>query len=197
MNLTSTKIMHCMADKCIDKKIFDTTQMKLFKLAYFAYTWYGVIYNKKLFNEEPYAWEHGPVFKDARPEMKIYKDDPLTLNDIKYGSNDLTQDVSDFLDKIIAQYGSRSACDLRDLSHNQLWIEKHKTESQLMEYSEIKKFYKNNFIECVNKDFDKNSLTWVITSELIDGLVLEYSDYSLFVSEIDDICLDLIKEYAN
>ncbi|MDX2066025.1 MAG: DUF4065 domain-containing protein [Fimbriimonadaceae bacterium] len=54
------------------------TPMKLQKLLYFAHGWYLGLYGKPLVNEEPQAWQYGPVFESAYQEFKHYQAGPIT-----------------------------------------------------------------------------------------------------------------------
>ena len=49
------------------------SEIQLQKLTYYAYSWYMVLYNKeKLFEEQPQAWVHGPVFRSLYDYMRYY-----------------------------------------------------------------------------------------------------------------------------
>jgi len=52
----------------------ELTDIQIQKLVYYAYSWYMVKNKgKKLFEERPQAWRHGPVFRSLFDNMKDYR----------------------------------------------------------------------------------------------------------------------------
>ena len=106
------------------------TDKQIQKLVYYAYCWYIVKnntseneINKKLFNERPEAWIHGPAFKSLYNEMKY--------NRKKFDKNDnylkLDDDIKSLLDLIYNVYGDKSGNKLELLTHNEApWKEARK-----------------------------------------------------------------------
>lgn len=97
----------------------ELTDIQIQKLVYYAYSWYMVKNNgKKLFEENPQAWIHGPVFRTLFDNMKNYK---------KFSQTDevesIDKDITDFLDVIYNIYGKYSGNELEKLTHSELpWI---------------------------------------------------------------------------
>ena len=113
MTLTPEIISGYIVEKCAALGIHDTSQMKLQKLVFFAWVWYGVLYKKKLFDEKPVAWEHGPLFQSLRKQTKDSKYNPITTEDLRYGKEDIKDKVLlKYLDNVIANYGKYSAYEL-------------------------------------------------------------------------------------
>lgn len=97
----------------------ELTDIQIQKLVYYAYSWYMVKNNgKKLFEENPQAWIHGPVFRTLFDSMKNYKKFSQT-NEVE----SIDKDVTDFLDVIYNIYGKYSGNELEKLTHSELpWI---------------------------------------------------------------------------
>ena len=97
----------------------DLTDIQIQKLVYYAYSWYMVKNNgKKLFEENPQAWIHGPVFRTLFDSMKDYK----KFSDTN-GIEKLEKDITEFLDVIYSIYGKYSGNELEKLTHSELpWI---------------------------------------------------------------------------
>lgn len=97
----------------------DLTDIQVQKLVYYAYSWYMVKNSgKKLFDEKPEAWVHGPVFRSLFYAMKDYK------NFINFTEIDtIGKGVSDFLEIIFDVYGKYSGNELEKLTHSETpWI---------------------------------------------------------------------------
>jgi uncharacterized phage-associated protein len=121
------------------------TDIQIQKLVYYAYSWYMVKNNgKKLFDEKPQAWVHGPVFRSLFDSMKNYK---------KFSSIselDIDEEVEEFLDIIYNVYGKYSGNELEKMTHNELpWmraragLQSHEFSQRLIEDEDIIKCYGN------------------------------------------------------
>ena len=98
----------------------DLTDIQIQKLVYYAYSWYMVLHNvKKIFDEQPEAWIHGPVFRSLFNKMKDYK---RFLNFDE--AEKMGESNSEFLDKIFDVYGKYSGNELEKMTHSELpWQE--------------------------------------------------------------------------
>lgn len=124
------------------------THKKLQKLCYYAYVWYYLLNNKRLFSNKFEAWEHGPVDPDLYQEYKKYKYHTIE----KHYDLDIDEEIEAFLNMIIDKYGDLDAGDLEDLSHSEKpWIvargDKLSFESSNdpIEDRDIKEFYLNEY----------------------------------------------------
>lgn len=89
--------------------------MKLQKLLYFAQLIHLAKYNKVLFNDPIYAFEHGSVIEDVRLE---YKNNCLGLVADAYSTSfNFTEEEMDTLNLTIAIFGDASAEELSKLNH--------------------------------------------------------------------------------
>lgn len=95
------------------------THLKLQKLLYYAWAWYLTLHKKKLFAGGFVAWPHGPV---CVPVYKRFKDKGYAPLVIKQPMNlgGIAEDVQEFLDEILDDYGKYSAKKLEDLTHKEL-----------------------------------------------------------------------------
>lgn len=90
----------------------DLTEIQVQKLTYYAYAWNLVINHNRLFNENPQAWIHGPVFKSLYQSMKnpsFYElDECSTIG---------TPAIKKFLDMIYKLYGKYTGSQLENMTH--------------------------------------------------------------------------------
>lgn len=121
------------------------TEIQIQKLVYYAYSWYMVKNNgKKLFDEKPQAWVHGPVFRSLFDSMKNYKKFSA-ISEL-----DIDEEVEKFLDIIYNVYGKYSGNELEKMTHNELpWmrartgLQSHEFSQRLIEDEDIMKCYGN------------------------------------------------------
>ncbi len=105
----------------------DLTDKQVQKLVYYAYSWYIVANNEssdniknKLFQENPQAWIHGPVFNTLYREMK-YNIKSFLVND-NYKKS-IKESDKELLDLIYKVYGKYSGNGLEALTHSENpWI---------------------------------------------------------------------------
>jgi len=74
--------VEAVANFCIElakKERIPLTHLKLQKLVYIMHGWHLAKFGKPLVNEEPQAWEYGPVFKSLYHALKIYSNDDIKL----------------------------------------------------------------------------------------------------------------------
>jgi uncharacterized phage-associated protein len=95
------------------------TQLKLYKLVYYAQAWSLVFLEKPLFDSEIQAWPHGPVPTDLRPLFSVYGSDPIPAPanaDVDISSCFNAQELKT-LELTWMTYGELSANKLRNLTH--------------------------------------------------------------------------------
>ena len=94
------------------------SNLKLQKLLYYAQGYYVALNGSKhpLFDDEVYAWKHGPVVKSVYDLYSKYKDGPLPV-----GKAPKDLDIKDikFLDEIYRVFGKFSAWKLREMTHSE------------------------------------------------------------------------------
>ncbi len=103
----------------------EATPKKLQKLVYYSYSWFIALNNENendihciLFDEEPEAWLHGPVFKSLYYHYKGYAWHEIDKKNISVSfEND---EIAPFLDKIFDIYGKYDADELEYMTHQEL-----------------------------------------------------------------------------
>jgi uncharacterized phage-associated protein len=76
MPYTAQHVANFFLDKAEEENL-PITQMKLLKLAYFAYGWVYAVLDKALFLDEIEAWKHGPVIPSLYHEFKEFGSKPI------------------------------------------------------------------------------------------------------------------------
>ena len=86
------------------------TPKKLQKLVYYAYAWFIALNNENedeitnvLFNEQPEAWIHGPVFPSLYDRYKGYNWNEIEKKEID--SSKLNKDLKAFLNDAWMKFG--------------------------------------------------------------------------------------------
>lgn len=99
----------------------DVSNKKLQKLAYYVYSWYIVLYGKKISNIEFEAWEHGPVCRRLYNKYRYYGWNIIP----QFKGFVLADDEKiEFIKAVLNVYGNYSADELEKMTHNELpWIE--------------------------------------------------------------------------
>lgn len=103
------------------------SQLKLIKLVYIAYGWVLALTNRRLFEEEIQAWQHGPVIESLYHEFKHFKSSPIVgrASDVDLDTWETTtprvpnsdETTRLILDKVWAAYRRFKAWDLRNKTH--------------------------------------------------------------------------------
>lgn len=100
------------------------TQKKLQKLVYYAYAWYIALNNENineinnvLFNEQPEAWIHGPVFPSLYDRYKDYN--WREIEKIKNDNKKINKDLEAFLNEVWRKFGKFTADELEYMTHQE------------------------------------------------------------------------------
>lgn len=105
---------------------------KLQKLLYYIQAWHLVYFDNKLFNENPEAWVHGPVYPSVYRAYKRYRAKPITFDsgisrlelDNMLNSFEFSNNQKEYLESVINTYGKKNALELELLSHREFpWLE--------------------------------------------------------------------------
>ena len=147
----------------LDDAINDLTNMKLNKLLYFAQGHYLGEKNRRLFNDDIQAWEHGPVVKEIYQEYKKYEDRSINVKKVKIDTNfSILSDMDKrFLLAIARQYGSFTASQLRNSTHKagSPWSQVYKKGVQniIIPTSVMKEYFKDaERIEPLQLEYDED-----------------------------------------
>jgi len=97
------------------------TPKKILKLVYYAYAWFIALNNQSpnqidniLFEEQPEAWIHGPVFPSLYKEYKSYNWNEVLQDAEPSLGND---DLKSFLNDVWNTFGKYSADQLEYMTH--------------------------------------------------------------------------------
>jgi len=92
------------------------TQLKLQKLLYYSQAWHLGLLGTGLFAEDMEAWVHGPVVPSVRANYWHHRWSPLPQpNTVP----DLPKSARDIIDRVLELYGSLSAYELEQISHEE------------------------------------------------------------------------------
>lgn len=94
------------------------SHLKLQKLLYYAQGFYLAIEGKRLFTENIYAWQHGPVVEELWYEYKKYGSAPIPVPD-EIDFDIFTNDEQELLDEVYSVFGQYSAWRLKDMTHGE------------------------------------------------------------------------------
>ena len=116
------------------------SNLKLQKLCYYAQGFHAAIYDTSLFDEEIYAWMHGPVVPELYHTYKPYGRSsippaPLPFMDLKGTEIGLIEEVFNV-------FGQYSAWKLRDMTHDEPpWIQ-HKDSVSLIPVPAMAEYFR-------------------------------------------------------
>jgi len=94
------------------------TNMKLQKLLYYVYAWYGVEKSKELFDEKIMAWKYGPVTISVYNKYSKYGADVIKKVE-NGGSEKLDPFTKDLIEEVFTIYGNKTAIELMNLTHSE------------------------------------------------------------------------------
>lgn len=126
----------------VDEDTDNITNLKLQKLLYYAQSAFLALQDEPLFDEEIYAWAHGPVVESVYQKYK------------KYGSsgiNNIEQfTISDKEEKVLRQvydtFGAYSAWGLRNLTHSESpWQET--SQNGVIPRDKMKAYFRENYLD--------------------------------------------------
>ncbi|WP_114953466.1 Panacea domain-containing protein [Sphingosinicella terrae] len=99
-----------------------TTVMQLIKLVYIADGWSLALRDRPLANQNPEAWQYGPVYRDAYNAFRQFGAQPVTSpayvrgTDLPYVES-FSEDEEKLLRAVVSAYGKLSAFSLSRLTH--------------------------------------------------------------------------------
>ncbi|KFA58972.1 hypothetical protein A9G48_02840 [Gilliamella sp. wkB18] len=112
-----------------EKKNIKISPMKMQKLIYYAQAWYYYLNNEPLIDEHFSRWQYGPVIPSLYHELKYYGANDITskIVNFEFGYDDgvvvepIIKDklIGRHLDKILEVYGSYSAQELSNMTHQE------------------------------------------------------------------------------
>ncbi len=97
-----------------DNKI---TPMKLVKLVYISHGWYLGITDNALIDQNPEAWQYGPVIPSVYHFYKTCGSSSIDPDKYNYSDSELPEKIKSLLRKIWQVYNEYSALQLSDMTH--------------------------------------------------------------------------------
>jgi len=125
----------------------DITPLKLQKLCYYAQGTHLAKHDKKLFNDDIYAWAHGPVVPSLYNKYQSYGAQTIPRPANSLGSQDLilTEEERETLSDVYLYFGQFSASKLRNMTHEETpWLKTPK--NNIIDCELIKSYFKENIV---------------------------------------------------
>lgn len=132
------------------------THLKLQKLLYYAQGICLAICNRKLFDDEIEAWQHGPVVRNVYEVFCSFGRNPISISMTKQDEdiiNNLEQnrEIKEVLDLTYDNFAIYTAWQLRQMTHvdGSPWdvTEKSKGLGQIIDVELIKDYFKREVVE--------------------------------------------------
>lgn len=138
------------ADMMQNENVEELTQMKVMKLLYYVQGVYLVLYNKRAFDEDIYAWKYGPVVKSVHNEYSGKRSIiPENFTEQERSDYNQIQDDSSLapvLGAVNEAYGDMSAIELMKQTHSERpW--KETEQDNVIKDSLIKEYFEEEIIE--------------------------------------------------
>ena len=116
----------------------ETTNLVLLKLLYFYDVFYRLFFNKKVFNSQVKAWEHGPVYGRIYYEYKHFENSSIEIEKKQIELNPLEKEL---LDKIISLFGLYSGKVLSYFTHRDgPWFDAKNNGEEIISSDKIDEF---------------------------------------------------------
>ncbi len=97
------------------------TIMQLLKLVYIAHGWSLALLDAPLVNEEPEAWQHGPVFPSVYREFRKFGAHPITgyRSNLRFANfaAGLSPEQQSVVQSVVRNYGNMHAFALSRITH--------------------------------------------------------------------------------
>lgn len=99
----------------------EMTPLKLMKMTYIAHGWHLGLYGSSLIDEDVYAWQYGPVFKDLFKSTKPFGRNPVkevaaSFNEQTLGT-EMSEDQQELVKAVDEGYRKYKAFQLCDMTH--------------------------------------------------------------------------------
>lgn len=103
------------------------SNMKLQKLLYYCQGFYYAKFKSKLFEDNIYAWQYGPVVKDVYHNFKHYGSNGISLEVVDEEIN-LSANEKKMVDEVFNYFNQFSAIKLMNMTHSEEpWCSTHIT----------------------------------------------------------------------
>ena len=120
------------------------SNLKLQKLVYYAQGFHLALHDKPLFEEDIYAWTHGPVVPELYHEYKEYGSGHVPCPEEFDFS--ILEDAREFLDEIYDTFGQFSAWKLRNMTHEEPPWREASDRREVITHESLKEYFKTQII---------------------------------------------------
>lgn len=94
------------------------TQLDMQKMMYFVQGWHLALRDEPLFEEDFWAWKHGPVLKSLWGRFKVFRERPITASSITSNPEvELSLGVRDLVYKVWCHYSKEEPWSLVGFTH--------------------------------------------------------------------------------
>lgn len=97
----------------------DLSNLKLQKLLYYAQGHHLALYGEPLFDDEIYAWSHGPVVPAVWRAFREFGSSDVTIDPDDFEWDEVDPDTTEFLIDVWENYGGFGAWRLRTMTHSE------------------------------------------------------------------------------
>ena len=143
---------------------YEITNMALQKILYYIQGFSLAILNYEIFQNDCFAWKHGPVFPDIYQKYKSFGSAPIIDPDAEYNIGELTNEIEmSLIDNTISALYKYNGSFLRKITHKENpW---KITREGYADYENCDKIISKNLIKSyftdVNKKFDLTTKTGI------------------------------------
>ena len=128
------------------------THLKLQKLLYNAQGVYLAIKNKKLFEDDLEAWDHGPVVRDVYDTYCVFGRNPIIIpatpeNDEIVKKIEEDKEVKEILDMVYDNFSIYTAWELREMSHKKGSPWESTQKNHVINPTLIKEYFQKEVVE--------------------------------------------------
>ena len=117
------------------------SNLKIQKLVYYAQGFFSAIYDKPLFEDEIYAWAHGPVVPTLYHELKKHSGNRIPMAS-DFDKSSLTEEEFGLIEEVFEVFGQYPAWKLRNMTHEETpWLN-HESQADIIPLKEISEYFK-------------------------------------------------------
>lgn len=123
--ITSLHFAKALLDRAVEKNI-SISPLKLQKLAYYCQGYFLAVHEMRMFQENIFAWKHGPVIDDIYHEYKCYGKNFIPHQKGNYFF-ELSEDNKRMIDYVLDTLGHFGGWSLRNKTHNESpWVNSYR-----------------------------------------------------------------------
>lgn len=121
------------------------SNLKLQKLVYYAQGFHLALYDVSLFEEDIYAWVHGPVVPELYHEYKVYGSGHVPRPE-EFDFSVLDKNTRELLDEVYDTFGQFSAWKLRNMTHEEPPWRDASDRREVITHESLKEYFKTQII---------------------------------------------------